>query len=160
MVVRSKLWVSLTTFLLASVVLTNAALAQNADDESRQTEVNERPAVWQAFENAFYQRSGNFFQNRDIPGNVTWITGPFPENNIAGDGRAVHRVYRDAMTQQALSDPIIRTADVTNPFDTSLLLLPATQPTSSAPSDGFTFETLPAPTALPPAPTGPIRALY
>ncbi|MDX2212057.1 MAG: hypothetical protein SFY66_02095 [Oculatellaceae cyanobacterium bins.114] len=158
--VRSKNLVGLATFIVSSLVLVNAAVAQNADDEAARREVAEQPAVWEAFQDAYYQRSGNFYDNREIPGNVTWMIGPFPENNIAADGRAVHRVYRDVFTQQALSDPLMRTADVTNPFDTSLLLLPAIQPTSSFPSNDDRVDTIPAPTALPPTPTGPVRALY
>ncbi|MBD2460843.1 hypothetical protein H6G89_07275 [Oscillatoria sp. FACHB-1407] len=158
--VRSKNLVGLATFIVSSLVFVNAAVAQNADDETPQNEAAERPAIWEAFQDAYYRRSGNFYDNRGIPGNITWIIGPFPENNIAGDGRAVNRVYREVFTQQALSDPLIRTADVSNPFDTSLLLLPATETTSNIPPNDFGLETIPAPTALPPAPTGPVRALY
>jgi hypothetical protein len=47
--------------------------------------------------------------------------GAFPENQIMESARLVNRVYHDALYQQTSTDPTIRTRDLNNPFDSSLI---------------------------------------
>lgn len=82
------------------------------------------PTIPQAFENAYFRHSGNFYRSRQVPQNLTWIVGPFPENEIAGDGRAINNLYRDALAQQTSDGPLIRTLDAENPYQSSLLTAP------------------------------------
>ncbi|NJR38412.1 MAG: hypothetical protein HC781_05675 [Leptolyngbyaceae cyanobacterium CSU_1_4] len=78
----------------------------------------------EAFEEAYFRNSENFYRNRQVPHNVTWFLGPFPENQIAADGRAINRLYTDALAQQASNDPLIRTPDAENPYQSSRLTAP------------------------------------
>jgi hypothetical protein len=49
----------------------------------------------------------------------------FPETLITDDARRLNDLHRDAMLEQTSSDRIIRTPDLINPYNTSIL----TQPT-------------------------------
>jgi hypothetical protein len=49
----------------------------------------------------------------------------FPEALIADDARRVNEVYKEALLRQVASDPVIRTPDLINPFNTSILTQPS-----------------------------------
>jgi hypothetical protein len=51
-------------------------------------------------------------------------TTAHPEQGIIDDSASVNRIYRDAMNQQMTSDPFIRTRDIPNVYDSSILTLP------------------------------------
>ncbi|NJL20148.1 MAG: hypothetical protein HC895_03860 [Leptolyngbyaceae cyanobacterium SM1_3_5] len=127
------------------------------------------------FLDRFYSNDGNFFQNRRLGRQIDFVLGvgtnflnSFTDNEIAGDGRAVNRLYREAMREQTLSDGIIRTPDQENPFDTSLLLLPASSATLSTANEippvpvvPFSPPPAPVPQAAPQAaPSAPVPALW
>ena len=98
----------------------------------------------------------------------------FPETLVAGDGYRVHRLYQDLLTQQTVYDPTVRTADLPNPYTSSLLLSPNIVGSSRVTGSDLTFEKeripsaqppaipQPQPPAItpPPAPTGGIRSLF
>lgn len=114
----------------------NVANAQPATEPSAEAV----PTIPQAFENAYFRNSENFYRNHQMPRNFTWITGPFTENEIAGDGRAINHLYRDVLAQQANDGPIIRTPDAENPYQSSLLsapIVPAEEPIPAAFSSPF-----------------------
>jgi hypothetical protein len=112
--------VSLKRALTGALVATTTAVALATAiapahaQESGQT-------IDEAFEDAYYTRDGNFYQNQSFPRSFTWITGPFTENEIASDGRRIKRTYRDALLLQNNSDPTMRTPDLPNPFAYSLM---------------------------------------
>ncbi|MEO8893578.1 MAG: hypothetical protein ABI417_18990, partial [Coleofasciculaceae cyanobacterium] len=75
----------------------------------------------------FYEESGDFYRNSSIQRQIGWIIGPglpgragFPDLQIERDAKRVNILYRDALEQQASSDPIIRTPDLPNPFNSTL----------------------------------------
>jgi hypothetical protein len=153
--VRFKWLLGTLTFAAASAVFIGDAIAQEEEDTPRRVEV---VSVDQAFEDAFFDRTGTFFENRRPIRNLTWFLGPFPENDIASDAEDVHEVYENALAQQTQSDPYLRTADLSNPYNTSILLLP--EPIRQAQFDSAdeppfipTFE--PPPAAVEPLPAPP-----
>jgi hypothetical protein len=99
----------------------NVANAQRATTQESAAEVQTLP---EAFEDAYYRFDENFYRNRQVPRSLTWFTGPFPENEIAGDGRVVNRLYQDALAQQTTSDPTIRVQDADNPYQSSIMTAP------------------------------------
>ncbi len=79
---------------------------------------------------AGYHNSGDFYFNRSILRQSEFIIGPprgllergsFPEIEIERDAQLIELVYYDALYQQSQTDPYLRTPDLPNPFNTSLL---------------------------------------
>lgn len=97
-------------------IMGHTPTANASEDELRTLE--------QAFEDAFYENDKNFYRNRSLFRTVQNLFISYPDNEIIEDGRALHQLYRDAMRQQTSSDPTIRTPDLFNPFDRSLLSAP------------------------------------
>jgi hypothetical protein len=167
--VRKTVFRGALILITASVGFTNAALAQEATTQPETRRARNQETIPQAFNRAYYSHDQTFYNNRNLPRSFTWFLGPFPENEISADGRAVHEFYINAFTRQALSDPTIRTADLANPFDTSLLLQPAQAP-AQVPSSSFSTETppaqapalapAPAPTPRPQTRPAPVRGLW
>jgi hypothetical protein len=96
-----------------------------AAQEQRAPVFNPREVIPDAADKAFYG-SDDTFPNRNFERaaeSLLGVTG-YPENLIARDGERIHRLYRDLLTQQTSSDPLIRTADLPNPYNTSVLLQP------------------------------------
>ena len=118
-----------TVALSAAIVLTGSgvAMAQEVADD--------RPTVSDEVEDTFFTFDQPYFYNRRFVRNALWIFGSFPENEISGDGRVMHNLYTDLMKQQSMSDPTIRTADLPNPFTSSLLADPiyTEEPVPAAP---------------------------
>jgi len=157
--VRLRILLGVLTVVAASTLFPSNTMAQQATDDA---ELNELQTLQEKFEDEYFGASGNFFRNRGVVGSATWLIGPFPENNITGDGRGLHRLYVNALEQQTQSDPTIRTADLNNPFDTSLLLLPPTQPVRPTPAlSGFQTQ-FPSTQQAPAAPPrmSPVRGLW
>ena len=73
------------------------------------------------FNRAFYEDSGNFFHNNSSFGQIeTFLGWGFPENEISHDAEIVHSIYQSVLKQQTQNDPIIRTLDLQNPYNSSL----------------------------------------
>lgn len=160
-------WLSLVvSSLVVSVSFARPAIAQTAQSSTSQATISSRtPSVQDAVLRAYYSNDGDFFRNRGVVGQLNWLFGPFVENQVTGDGAAVNRVYQDALRQQNSSDPTVRTADLENPYNTSLQLLPTASPSSTLSTGSeivpFSTPTPVAPAAAPPAaPTRPIPALW
>ena len=86
---------------------------------------NRYETIPQVFENTFFRNDRDAFTNRSIWRQINYLIGPFPENEINRDAKNVHNLYVELLEQQVSSDPIIRTPDLANPFNTSLLQLPS-----------------------------------
>lgn len=155
--VRSKALLGALALAVSSTLLIDAAIAQEANRRAPST-VEAQP-IDDAFLDAFYTRDRTFYENRRAPRNLTWITGPFPENEIMEDGSAVNRLYRVVMEQQGESDPYIRTPDLTSPYDTSLQLLPPYEPSPIPPAQPYYFPLPPGSAPSTRAP-GPVPALW
>lgn len=106
-------------------------------------EYNRLLTLNEAFIQAFFRESGDFYLNRTLPGQFKYIFGPgipgragFPDLEIERDAQRINRLYRIAIEQQTSSDPVLRTPDLPNPFDTSILRLPASR-RFVGPREGF-----------------------
>ncbi len=118
--VRSKSVLSLMALAAASTVST-AAMAQ----EKPTTTFKPLVSIPDAVDRAFFGSAESF---QDVGRQTGALIGvpKFPENAIARDAAHVHRIYRDLLHQQVSSGPIIRTVDLPNPYNTSILTLPKT----------------------------------
>jgi hypothetical protein len=97
------------------------------------------PTTYQPFAEEFMRAasrtSGDVFKNKSLVGqmstylgiNFPWPNGinGFPETLMTNDARLVNQLYREAILRQTSSDPIIRTADLINPYNTSILNQPS-----------------------------------
>lgn len=129
----------------ASTGLASAAIAQTAPssptivpasprtlgfDASFTTPPNRLETIPEAFNRAFFQDSGDFYQNRSIQRQISYIIGPglpggagFPELELERDAKRINRLYNELLELQVSSDPVLRTPDLPNPYDTSLRLI-------------------------------------
>jgi hypothetical protein len=78
--------------------------------------------VTAAFEQAYFEKSGNAFESDDWIRQLNHIFGfqRFPEIQISIEGELVDTIYHDVMEQQVGSGSSIRTRDLSNPYNTSL----------------------------------------
>ena len=102
------------------------------------------------FNRAFFKNDPNFYNNQSYKRQIELIFGPgsllrnsFPENEIARDAELVNTVYRDALYQQVSSDPYIRTPDLPNPYNSSLLTSPRLNANQLRVGTEFRFEPAP-----------------
>lgn len=116
----------------------------------------------EAFNRAFFNESGDFFQNDTIGSQFKLVFGldGYSDRQIAKDANTLETLYRDFLEQQVAGDAIIRTPDLENPFNSSLLTTTTyTQPPPPAytPPAPPPVEPVPPPVEAPP----PIpRGLY
>ena len=88
--------------------------------------------VSDAITNALFNQSGDFYQNAGIVRQATLLFGlSYPENEMTNDAQAVEKIYRQGMQQQS-GGKEIRTADLPNPFTSSIRTTP---PQAKAPSN-------------------------
>ncbi|BBD56548.1 MULTISPECIES: hypothetical protein [Planktothrix] len=116
---------------IASTVLATAVKAEPM--------FKDYPTTYQPFAEEFMRAasrtSGDVFKNKSLLGQMStylgvsfpWPNGinGFPETLMTNDARLVNQLYRDGMLRQTSSDPIIRTADLINPYSTSILTQPS-----------------------------------
>ncbi len=83
------------------------------------------------FERAYFRHDPNFYKNGSLKRQVNYFTGSskkfgaaFTDNEIAQDAELVNTLYHDALAQQSTNDPYLRTPDLPNPYDSSLLMTP------------------------------------
>ena len=108
--------------MAASIGFPSVALAE--------TETYNYQTPNEIFERAFFKNNPDFYRNNSLGRDLDWILGPgisknsFPENEMARDGKLVNIVYRDIMQQQVGNDPYIRTRDLPNPYNSSVIMSP------------------------------------
>ncbi len=82
------------------------------------------------FEKVFYTNDKVFSRNRSFLRQLDFLVGigslntSFVENEIIADTKAVNILYRDALLKQGSSDRVVRTKDLPNPYNTSILQSP------------------------------------
>ncbi|MDB9303304.1 MULTISPECIES: hypothetical protein [Cyanophyceae] len=101
------------------------------------------------FERAFFQNDRNFYENsspkrqlESLMGSGSVFRNSFPENEIARDAELLNTLYRDVMKQQVSNDPYLRTPDLPNPYDTSLLMSPRLNAEKLRVGTEFRFESM------------------
>lgn len=110
--------------------------------------IDEIIPVAEAFEEAFFDESGNFFSNSTAVEQADTILGiglpaTFPEMEIEQDAENIHELYEYFLTLQTSSDPVLRTPDLPNPYQTSVLLLPVSPFGARAAGPELRFERIP-----------------
>lgn len=105
--------------------------------------------VPEGFEALFYNRSGDFYENRTINRQITFLTGglnaSFAEREIVWDAEAVHEAYEVHLELQSSTTPLIRVPDLPNPYTASLLTSPAYLGSSVVTGSEFIYEFTPMP---------------
>ncbi len=85
----------------------------------------EEPAisVAEAFENAYFENAGNSYQKSSFIGQLNTIFGfqGFPDRQISADGKAVDTIYNNAIENQSQVGSPLKTRDLNNPYNTSLI---------------------------------------
>lgn len=101
-------------------------VAEAREYRHRTPDVEPLPTIPEEFNDAFYSHVGNYFHTWGILPSLRLIFGipSYVENGIAQDGRAVNRLYKEVMTQQTSSDPVLRSPDLPNPYTGSILTTP------------------------------------
>ena len=140
---KTKSLCGLIVALTTSIVLSSSVAGQT------QTGSYETPN--DVIERAFFKNDPNFYQNNSLKRHVDFLLGPgslfrnsFPESEIARDAELVNKVYQDVMQQQVGNDPYIRTPDLPNPYDSSLLLSPKFRRSELETGTEFRFEEIPS----------------
>jgi hypothetical protein len=78
-----------------------------------------------AITSALFNQSGDIYRNTGIDRQATLLFGlSFPDKEALSDAQAVEKLYREGMKAQSGSK-VIRTADLPNPFTSSLRTTPA-----------------------------------
>lgn len=140
-------------------------VAQFFDGREEEPVARPLPTIPQAFNQAYYNRRGNYFDNRQIWQSFSLIFGirDFPEQAISRDGRTINRLYKEVLEQQVSSDPVLRTPDLPNPYTGSILTTPLVI-TEDAVEAAPMFPPIRRPDAEPapraPQPSPPIPALW
>ncbi|MCU0551941.1 MAG: hypothetical protein MUC48_21600 [Leptolyngbya sp. Prado105] len=116
---------SLISAIALSASSSLIAIAANAQDSSAPV-FRPNETIPNATNRAFFGSVGEFSDRNPLRYTQTIIGTPYgyPENQISRDGERIHRLYLDLMSQQVSSDPLIRTADLPNPFNLSVQTLP------------------------------------
>lgn len=122
---------SLKITKLVSVLAATATISSFCSAVSAQTASDIRfqasPTLADRFEDVFYSQDKNYYENRSFFRQLDMIVGwgsfktSFVENEITADTEAVHNLYVEALANQVSSDPIIRTRDLPNPYESSIL---------------------------------------
>jgi len=104
----------------------------------------------EVFDRAFFKNDRNFYGNNTFRRQIDWLVGSgslfrnsFPESEIARDAELVNVVYRDVLNQQVGNDPYIRTPDLPNPYNTSLMMSPRLNSNKLKTGTEFRFDTVP-----------------
>jgi hypothetical protein len=110
---------SIGVLVLAAAVAGCFAAPVRADEASPEN-------ISESITRAFFNQSGDIYRNRGIDRQATFLFGlSYPENEYTSDAAAVGKLYRSGMYQQGGSGKVIRTADLPNPFSSSIRTTPA-----------------------------------
>jgi hypothetical protein len=104
---------------IGSIALSIAAFGYFSPQVSAQ-QVPENLA--EAMNHAALDRSGDLYSNASIGRQAMQLFGlSYPEQEYLSDAQSIEQVYREGMRQQTGKDNVVRTADLPNPFNSSLL---------------------------------------
>lgn len=78
--------------------------------------------VAEAMTRAVFDRSGDIYANAGIGRQATQLFGlSYPEQEFLSDAQLIDQIYREGMRQQTSKNSVVRTADLPNPFTSSVL---------------------------------------
>jgi hypothetical protein len=110
---------SIGVLVLAAAVAGCFAAPVRADEASPEN-------ISESITRALFNQSGDIYRNRGIDRQATFLFGlSYPENEYTSDAAAVEKLYKSGMYQQGGSGKVIRTADLPNPFSSSIRTTPA-----------------------------------
>jgi hypothetical protein len=110
---------SIGVLVLAAAVAGCFAAPVRADEASPEN-------ISESITRALFNQSGDIYRNRGIDRQATFLFGlSYPENEYTSDAKAVEKIYREGMYQQGGSGKVVRTADLPNPFSSSIRTTPA-----------------------------------
>lgn len=123
----------------AVVIFTTVCLGSTATAQTSPTnQYSQYETLADRFEQVFYTNDQVFAENRSFLRQLDYLIGigslnnSFIENEITADTKAVNILYRDAILKQGSSDPVVRTRDLPNPYETSILQSPSIDVNSGA----------------------------
>lgn len=159
-------WVaSVSVAVMTTVVMGSGAIAQEA---RQRVDAEIFPLVSsdlaEQMEAVFYTNDQPYYTNRGLPRQISSFLGiSFGDNEINEDARLIHEFAIQLWEEQAKSGPLIRTPDLPNPYQSSILL----EPTLAQQEFPATFirQPIAAPptvsTTSPPVPINrPVQALW
>jgi hypothetical protein len=116
-----------------------------------ETETPNYETTNKSFENAYFRHDPNFYENGSLKRQVDAFIGPggkfgttFPDNEIAKDAELLNTLYHDVLAQQTTNDSYLRTPDLPNPYDSSLLMSPRYNGNKLKIGTEYRFENLPS----------------
>lgn len=118
MALKFKGLTGLLVLVTAAIGFTSAAIAEpTSSTGSRGIET-----ISERFGQYLFKNEPDFFRNRSFESKINLIFGlnSFPERKVIRDGELIDRLYQSVLYQQSSTDPIIRTPDLPNPYDTSV----------------------------------------
>ena len=118
MALKLKSLTGLVVFITAAIGFTSAAIAEPTST----TDARGNETISEMFGRAIFENEPDFYRNRSVESRINLIFGlnSFPDRKILRDARLVNRLYQDVLNQQGSADPIIRSLDLPNPYDTSV----------------------------------------
>ena len=159
---------------LSAALILAVASAAMASVKPAQAQTERFHPIADDFNRQFFEASGDFYHNVSLQGYLGDYLGigspsgvvAFPEKEIERDASRVNGFYRRIMQRQVSSDPILRVPDAVNPFDSSVMALPAAcqlapQPSGCFPTPaGLQDQSLPTQQQDSQTDPGPVRGLY
>jgi len=121
--IGSKCVIAGCAMITLSAIMGSAAIASDEDDFPIVQGVR-FGQIAHEFEDEFFSHDRDYYRNRSFPGQLKRIFGPFPENSMFRDAKAVNELYLETQFKQMNSGPILRTVDLPSPFQYSLRTLP------------------------------------
>ncbi len=139
---------SLAVVAAAIPLLATPAMADKDESDFQPIRVETIPDT---FVRGFFNDSGDFYINRSLFRQANYMFGfgmvgkaGFPDLEIERDAKTINVIYNDVLDQQVSSDPLIRTPDLPNPFNSSIRMSPQSRPFGSrVEGSEFFFQNLP-----------------
>jgi hypothetical protein len=115
---------------LASVlaIATLSILTSAGTSKAQEAEPSRYQPMAEDFNRAYRSSSGDYFRNRQLVEQLGDFFGVprFPDQAISQDNKNLNKLYRESMEAQFNSTPVLRTPDLPNPFNGSIMSTPAT----------------------------------
>lgn len=120
--------------IFATVCIGSTAKAQTASTN----QYSQYDTLADRFEEVFFTNDKGYTENRSFRRQLDFLIGTgsfdtsFTDNEITADTEAITTLYKEALLQQGSSDPVVRTRDLPNPYETSILQSPRADVNSGA----------------------------